>query len=154
MDRGDRGTDLIWVDGLTVTRAVRIDATAPRSGRSRGSIDAPSGDADGHSLAWLAVILTLDGPGLTVDEPLDVRPGRAYLTILWKEGGISSAGRSSTGSSATTPSIRRLGRWLLGIASVLGEPFEVLLKGPDPTGYYVLAGRLAPALAFGLLVGP
>ena len=46
-----------------------------------------------------------------------------------------------------------LGRWLLGIASMLGEPFEVLLKGPDPTGSYVLAGRLAPALAFGVLVG-
>ena len=38
-----------------------------------------------------------------------------------------------------------LGRWLLGIASELGEPIEVLWKGPDPTGHYVLAGRLAPA---------
>ena len=45
-----------------------------------------------------------------------------------------------------------LGRWLLGIASELGEPIEVLWKGPDPTGHYVLAGRLAPALAFAALV--
>ncbi len=45
-----------------------------------------------------------------------------------------------------------LGRWLLGIASTLGEPFEVIWKGPDPTGQYVLAGRLAPAAAFALLV--
>ena len=41
-----------------------------------------------------------------------------------------------------------LGRWLLGIASTLGEPFEVIWKGPDPTGQYVLAGRLAPAVCF------
>ena len=44
-----------------------------------------------------------------------------------------------------------LGRWLLGIASKLGEPIEVLWKGPDPTGHYVLAGRIAPALAFAAL---
>ena len=29
----------------------------------------------------------------------------------------------------------------------------MLWKGPDPTGHYVLAGRLAPALAFAALVG-
>ena len=29
----------------------------------------------------------------------------------------------------------------------------MLWKGPDPTGQYVLAGRLAPALAFAALVG-
>src|SRR5262249_30576019 len=34
----------------------------------------------------------------------------------------------------------------------LGEPFEVIWKGPDPTGQYVLAGRLAPALSFAALV--
>ena len=28
----------------------------------------------------------------------------------------------------------------------------MLWKGPDPTGHYVLAGRLAPALAFAHLV--
>jgi 4-amino-4-deoxy-L-arabinose transferase-like glycosyltransferase len=45
-----------------------------------------------------------------------------------------------------------LGRWLLGIASILGEPLEIALRGPDPVGTYVVAGRLAPALAFGCLV--
>ena len=28
------------------------------------------------AIAGLAVVLTLAGPGITVDEPLDVRPGR------------------------------------------------------------------------------
>ena len=46
-----------------------------------------------------------------------------------------------------------LGRWLLGLASTLGEPFQVMFQGVDPTGLYVLSGRLAPALAFAVLVG-
>ena len=104
-------------------------------------------------LAWLAVVLTLEGPGLTVDEPLDVRPGRTYVTTLWAEGrhffDRDVVERVFRDNAEHPP----LGRWLLGLASVLGEPFEVLLKGPDPTRHYVLAGRLAPALAFGLLVG-
>lgn len=102
-------------------------------------------------LAAAAVILTLDGPGLTVDEPLDVRPGRAYLRILREKGwhflDRDVVDRVYRDNAEHPP----LGRWLLGIASVLGEPFEVVWKGPDPTGSYVLAGRLAPALAFGTL---
>jgi len=99
------------------------------------------------------VVATLDGPGLTVDEPLDVRPGRTYLAVLQKQGRhffdrdvVEKVFRDN----AEHPP---LGRWLLGIASVLGEPFEVLLKGKDPTDHYVLAGRLAPALTFAALVG-
>jgi 4-amino-4-deoxy-L-arabinose transferase-like glycosyltransferase len=104
-------------------------------------------------LAGLAVVVTLDGPGLTIDEPLDVRPGRTYLKVLFDRGWhffdravVDSVFRDN----AEHPP---LGRWLLGIASVLGEPFEVLWKGADPTGQYVLAGRLAPALAFAALAG-
>jgi 4-amino-4-deoxy-L-arabinose transferase-like glycosyltransferase len=94
----------------------------------------------------------LDGPGLTIDEPLDVRPGRTYINVLREEGWrfwdravVDRVFRDNAEHPA-------LGRWLLGIASTLGEPFEVLWKGPDPTGHYVLAGRLAPALAFAALV--
>jgi 4-amino-4-deoxy-L-arabinose transferase-like glycosyltransferase len=103
--------------------------------------------------AGLAVVLSLDGPGLTVDEPLDVRPGRTYVTILrnrgWHFFDAPTVQRVYRDNAEHPP----LGRWLLGIASVLGEPMEVLWKGPDPTGQYVLAGRLAPALAYGVLVG-
>jgi 4-amino-4-deoxy-L-arabinose transferase-like glycosyltransferase len=103
--------------------------------------------------AGLAVLLTLDGPGLTVDEPLDVRPGRKYVETLRTEGWHffdAKVVRRVFHDNAEHPP---LGRWLLGIASELGEPFEVLWKGPDPTGQYVLAGRLAPALAYAILVG-
>ena len=103
--------------------------------------------------AGLAVLVTLDGPGLTIDEPLDVRPGRTYLKVV-KDRGWHFFDRAVVEKvfrdNAEHPP---LGRWLLGIASVAGEPFEVLWKGPDPTGQYVLAGRLAPTVAFAVLVG-
>ncbi len=103
--------------------------------------------------AGLAVVLTLDGPGLTIDEPLDVRPGRTYITAIRQEGlrffHPKVVDRVFRDNAEHPP----LGRWLLGIASTLGEPFEVIWKGADPTGQYVLAGRLAPAAAFAVLVG-
>lgn len=102
--------------------------------------------------AGLAVILTLDGPGITVDEPLDVRPGRTYLAAVWSEGLHFLDRRVVDRVFRDNAEHPPLGRWLLGIASVIGEPFEVLWKGPDPTGQYVLSGRLAPALAFAALV--
>ena len=105
-------------------------------------------------LAALLVLATLADPGITIDEPLDVRPGRTYLATLQTRGWrffdpavIDSVFRDN----AEHPP---LGRWLLGLASTLGQPFEVLLSGgPDPVGLYVVAGRVAPALAFGVLVG-
>jgi len=105
-------------------------------------------------LAFLAVLLTLADPGITVDEPLDVRPGRAYVAGLRKEGlrafGREAIDRTYRDNAEHPP----LGRWLLGLASTLGEPFEVLaMGGADPTGTYVVAGRLAPAFAFAILVG-
>lgn len=103
--------------------------------------------------AGLAVVLTLDGPGLTIDEPLDVRPGRTYMKVI-RDQGLGFFDREVVErvfrDNAEHPP---LGRWLLGIASTLAEPFEVIWKGPDPTGQYVLAGRLAPALAFAVLAG-
>jgi 4-amino-4-deoxy-L-arabinose transferase-like glycosyltransferase len=103
--------------------------------------------------AGLAVVLTLDGPGLTIDEPLDVRPGRTYMKVIREEGlrffDRKVVDRVFRDNAEHPP----LGRWLLGIASTLGEPFEVIWKGPDPTGQYVLAGRLAPAASFAALAG-
>jgi len=101
----------------------------------------------------LAVLLTLADPGITVDEPLDVRPGRTYLATLRAKGWgffdravIDAVYRDN----AEHPP---LGRWLLGIASTLGQPFEILLRGgPDPVGLYIVSGRVAPALAFGVLI--
>src|SRR5262249_46106378 len=102
-------------------------------------------------LASAAVILTLNGPGLTVDEPLDVRPGRAYWKILKEEGWNFLAPEVIDRTYFDNAEHPPLGRWLLGLASIVGEPFEILFKGPDPTGSYILAGRLAPALTFGAL---
>ena len=102
--------------------------------------------------AGLAVVLTLDGPGLTIDEPLDVRPGRTYMKVIREQGLRFFDGKVVDRVFRDNAEHPPLGRWLLGIASTLGEPFEVIWKGPDPTGQYVLAGRLAPAVSFAALV--
>jgi 4-amino-4-deoxy-L-arabinose transferase-like glycosyltransferase len=105
-------------------------------------------------LAALAVVLTLADPGLTIDEPLDVMPGRDYLATLMARGGHffdREVVDAVFGNNAEHPP---LGRWLLGLASKGAEPLQILLTGgPDPVGIYVLAGRLAPALSFAILVG-
>ena len=104
-------------------------------------------------VAALAVVLTIADPGITIDEPLDVRPGRTYVSTL-RARGLRFFDRATVDAvfrdNAEHPP---LGRWLLGIASTLGEPFEVLLRGRDPVGLFVVSGRLAPALTFGALVG-
>jgi 4-amino-4-deoxy-L-arabinose transferase-like glycosyltransferase len=102
----------------------------------------------------LAVLLTLADPGLTIDEPLDVRPGRAYVAALVQQGWHFFDRRVVDrvfGDNAEHPP---LGRWLLGLASLGAQPLEVRFTGGlDPTGTYVLAGRVAPALVLGALVG-
>jgi 4-amino-4-deoxy-L-arabinose transferase-like glycosyltransferase len=104
-------------------------------------------------VSGLAVLLTLADPGLTIDEPLDVRPGRTYVATLRARGWHFFDREVVTAVFRDNAEHPPLGRWLLGIASTLGEPFEILLRGPDPVGLYVLSGRLAPALAFAVLVG-
>jgi len=102
--------------------------------------------------AGLAVVLTLGDPGLTIDEPLDVRPGRTYVATLQAGAGGSSSAESSIKSSVTTRSTPRwdAGCWVWPRA---WGAFPDHAARADPTGLYVLSGRLAPALAFALLVG-
>jgi 4-amino-4-deoxy-L-arabinose transferase-like glycosyltransferase len=101
--------------------------------------------------AGLAVVLTLGDPGITIDEPLDVRPGRTYVATLKAKGWQFFQPETVRLVFADNAEHPPLGRWLLGLASTLGEPFEFFLGGSDP--YSVHAGRLAPATAFALLVG-
>ena len=104
--------------------------------------------------AALLVLVTLADPGITVDEPLDVRPGRNYVAALRTNGLKFFTQQVSDRVYLDNKEHPPLGRWLLGIASTLGEPFEVLfLGGADPVGIYVVSGRIAPALVFAWLVG-
>lgn len=103
-------------------------------------------------LASLAILLTLADPGITIDEPLDVRPGRTYVATLRTKGLRFFDRATIDGVFRDNAEHPPLGRWLLGIASTLGEPFEVVARGRDPVGLYVVSGRAAPALAFGALV--
>jgi 4-amino-4-deoxy-L-arabinose transferase-like glycosyltransferase len=125
-----------------------------RPGRGpRPSLDAARLAWGLGSLAALLVVLTLADPGLTIDEPLDVRPGRTYVATLWARGRHFFDRPVVDAAFADNAEHPPLGRWLLGLASMLAEPLEILLAGPDPVGLYVGAGRLAPALAFAVLVG-
>lgn len=104
--------------------------------------------------AGLAVVLTLNGPGITTDEPLDVRPGRTYVETLFKRASGFLDRRTVDAIFRDNAEHPPLGRWLLGIASTLGQPLEDLfLGGPDPLGLALHAARLAPAACFALLVG-
>src|SRR4051794_19559781 len=77
----------------------------------------------------LAVILTIGDPRITVDEPLDVRPGRTYVSTI-RLRGLRFFDRDVVDAvfrdNAEHPP---LGRWLLGIASTLGQPVEMALGG-------------------------
>ncbi len=105
------------------------------------------------ALAALLTIATLGGPGLTIDEPLDVRPGRDYFTVAQRAGWRFFERANVDLAFRDNAEHPPLGRWLLGLASRLGEPFEPLWNGFDPTGVHVASGRFAPALAFAALVG-
>lgn len=104
-------------------------------------------------LAALATILTIGDPGLTCDEPLDILPGRKYVETFWNDPARFFDRDVATFVFRDNAEHPPLGRWLLGLASKLGEPFEVLRFGPDPLKRYLIAGRLAPALVFAALVG-
>ncbi len=103
----------------------------------------------------LSVLLTLGDPGQTMDERLDVRPGREYVQTL-RARGIGFFDRKTVDrvflhNKEHPP----LGRWLLGIASTLGEPVETIFLGRDPVRpeSYLLSARVAPAVCFAALVG-
>lgn len=104
-------------------------------------------------VALSAVTLTIGDPGITMDEPLDVRPGRTYLETLSARGlGFFERATVSRvfGDNKEHPP---LGRWLLGIASKAFQPVEWIALGRDPIGLYIRSGRMAPAIGFAILVG-
>lgn len=125
----------------------------PRPGRSAR----PLGAAALGGLASLLVLLTLGDPGITSDEPIDVRVGRRYVTEADRYLGLYADAVRGTTRSADIDRLFRdnaqhppLGRWCVGLASILAEPVEGWLGGADP--FSVHPARVAPALGFGVLV--
>lgn len=109
------------------------------------------------AIAGLSVLLTLGGPGITSDEPIDVKVGRNYLRHASRladqvgRRGLGSIDRADLDAFfADNAQHPPLGRWLLGLASAAFEPMEGLLGGPDPLSVH--SARIAPMLAFALLV--
>lgn len=110
-------------------------------------------------LATGAVLGTLSDPGITSDEPLDVRVGRHYLAQADRWIGLYTDAVTLAGPRrADADRLFRdnaqhppLGRVAVGLASLLFEPIEGILGGADP--FSVHPARVAPAVGFGLLVG-
>ncbi len=101
-------------------------------------------------LAGVLVIATLDDPGITCDEPLDILPGQRYVQTLLTQGlGFfepSTVTRTFRDNAEHPP----LGRWLLGLGT-MATPLV-------PAGRYydypqLIPARLAPAICFAALVG-
>lgn len=107
------------------------------------------------TLAFLAVVFTIGDPGITIDEKLDVAPGRKYVETLWKQGLRFFEPKTVEHVYFDSKEHPPLGRWLLGIASETFQPVEMILIGKDPLNppAYVRSGRVAPALCFAILVG-
>ncbi|MFM7317390.1 MAG: ArnT family glycosyltransferase [bacterium] len=102
---------------------------------------------------FLIVAAGIGGPGITIDEPLDVAPGRHYWDVLSSRGTdfFSSSGvKQAFGGNPDHPP---LVRWCLGASSYLFQTFQAMVLGHgDPTGLYILSARMASALAFAVTV--
>lgn len=104
-------------------------------------------------LAIILVTANLNRPGITIDEPLDVAPGRHYWDVLFERGFDFFTREGVNDAFGGNPDHPPLARWILGASSHLLETFEILWKGHgDPTQAYILAARFASALAFGFTV--
>lgn len=97
--------------------------------------------------ATLAVLVTLGDPGITCDEFYDVQAGKS-LVRAWQIQGFDFFRTANVDQNFgwLTPH-PPLGRWILGWTHHLfdGAPDELFAVA-------VIAGRFAPAIAFGLLV--
>lgn len=97
--------------------------------------------------ALLAVVSTLGDPGITCDEYYDVQAGKSLVNAFQTQGlDFFRSGNVDSNFGRLTPH-PPLGRWLLGwmhhaFDTVPAESYAVA----------VVAGRFAPALAYGCLV--
>ena len=80
-------------------------------------------------LAFLAVLLTIADPGITIDEPLDVAPGRKYVETLGSRGWRFFEPATVAFVYFDSREHPPLGRWLLGIASESFQWAELILAG-------------------------
>lgn len=104
-------------------------------------------------IALVLVIGTLNQPGITIDEPLDVAPGRHYWDVLLKRGPDFFSPIGVKDAFGGNPDHPPLARWLLGAASHVFQTIQILWQGHgDPTQEYIVAARMASALAFALTV--
>ncbi len=103
--------------------------------------------------AFLWVVAGVSAVGVTIDEPLDVAPGRHYWETAFalKTEAFSPDGvRRMFGGNPDHPP---LARWVLGGFSLALEPVRLAITGDaDLTGLNIEGARIGSAAAFGLTV--
>ncbi len=104
-------------------------------------------------LATLGVLWTIDpagsGPGVTVDEHYDVAAGKKMVQAWRAQGWPAFFRRANLRETYGHLTLHPpLGRWILGWVHAAFDPRPL-----EPALVALGAARLAPALAFGLLVG-
>jgi 4-amino-4-deoxy-L-arabinose transferase-like glycosyltransferase len=95
----------------------------------------------------LAVLATKDDPGLTSDEPFSASYGKAFVYRLLTHGGSFFTPESIEETFGARSEHPPLGRWAVGWAQWLLDP-----RPRDPLYFDVRLARIAPAVAFGLLL--
>jgi len=103
--------------------------------------------------ALVLVCFGLGGPGITIDEPLDVAPGRHYWESLFRLQGDFFGPEGVRRTFGGNPDHPPLARWILGAFSKALDPIRLAWTGNlDPKGLNIVGARAASAMAFGLTV--
>ncbi|MBI1322278.1 phospholipid carrier-dependent glycosyltransferase [bacterium] len=103
--------------------------------------------------AFLWVCLGVTQVGVTIDEPLDVAPGRHYWKTAFDLKGEAFGPEGVRRMFGGNPDHPPLARWVLGAFSYLLEPVRLAFTGnADPTGLNIAGARIGSAAAFGLTI--
>ena len=98
-------------------------------------------------VASVAVLATIDDPGVTCDEYYDAAAGRRLVTAWQAQGWAFFRAESIEQNYGSLTRHPPLGRWLLGW---MQQPFDATPH--DPHAVSLIGARFAPALALGWLV--
>lgn len=91
--------------------------------------------------------------GVTIDEPLDVAPGRHYWSTIFELHGNSFGPDGVRRMFGGNPDHPPLARWVIGAFSHALAPVRLAISGnADLTGLNIAGARIGSAAAFGLTV--
>jgi 4-amino-4-deoxy-L-arabinose transferase-like glycosyltransferase len=104
-------------------------------------------------VAFVWVCAGIGSIGVTIDEPLDVAPGRHYWQKSFSLGSEAFSAQGVREIYGGNPDHPPLARWVIGAFSLGLEPVRLVIQGnADFTGSNIWGARISSAAAFGLTV--